>query len=52
MKRKQISPRRTKCPACGYSVRLAKDGRIMAHKMFSGDGPWWCNGRKDEWKTR
>ncbi len=44
MRRPIKSPRRARCPVCGYSTRLLNWGRISSHYIYAGKDRLWCMG--------
>ena len=35
---------RGKCPRCGYSVRIRKNGYAQRHSLYAGNGRFTCPG--------
>lgn len=33
-----------RCSRCPYTIRLRKDGLIMAHTLWAGNSPYTCDG--------
>lgn len=45
----QEPPSRTKCPSCGFSQKVRKDGTMSRHDVFVGSNPSQCPGTGRPW---
>ena len=42
-------PTRSKCPSCGFSHKVRKDGTMSRHDVYYGDQPTQCEGTGQPW---
>lgn len=44
-------PSRAKCPECGFSQKVRKDGTMSRHDVFLGSEPQECKGTGQRWQV-
>lgn len=47
----QEPPKRAKCPSCGFSQKVRKDGTMSRHDVFIGSDPQQCEGTGKQWNA-
>lgn len=44
-------PSRSKCPQCGFSQKVRKDGTMSRHDVYAGSTPSECVGTGKQWNS-
>lgn len=44
-------PKRSKCPECGFSHKVRKDGTMSRHDIYYGDQATQCEGTGQPWNA-
>lgn len=44
-------PSRAKCPSCGFSQKVRKDGTMSRHDVYLGSDPRECDGTGKKWNS-
>ncbi len=44
-------PSRAKCPSCGFSQKIRKNGTMSRHDVFVGSDPSQCEGSGQRWDS-